>query len=141
MSESSHILRNDPSSQIEDAASRIWGALQSNREGNGGELSVSDEAVARLLTAAIKLYYAKTDGEDRTFRPLMGERDEYVCATEVITAATELLRAMSLSPMELALWWRRRPDDAGFTSGPHAEPATRTDAPLPSEAQDSGSTS
>jgi hypothetical protein len=33
-------------------------------------------------------------------------------ATEVLSAVSELLRALRLGPMELALWYRRRPDEA-----------------------------
>ena len=32
-------------------------------------------------------------------------------ATEVLSAVSELLRALHLGPMELALWYRRRPDE------------------------------
>ena len=34
---------------------------------------VSDEAVAQILTAAIRLYVAKSDGEERTFSPIAGQ--------------------------------------------------------------------
>ena len=30
--------------------------------------------------------------------------------TELLSAVSELLRALRLGPMELALWYRRRPD-------------------------------
>ena len=77
----------------------------------GGEASrVSDKAVAEIMTAAIRLYVAKSDGEERTFRPLAGVRDEEMTATELLSAVSELLRALKLGPMELALWYRRRPD-------------------------------
>jgi hypothetical protein len=32
-------------------------------------------------------------------------------ATELLSAVSELLRALRLGPMDLALWYRRRPDD------------------------------
>lgn len=111
--------RNDPNAQIEESASLIWRAIEAASQ-DDVELDISDKAIATILTAATKLYFAKVEREGRTFRPLLGEKDEHVCASEVITAATELLRAMSLSPMELALWWRRRPEDAGFTPEPGA---------------------
>ena len=72
---------------------------------------VSDEAVAQMLTAAIRLYVAKSDGEERTFRPLVREEAEPLTATELLSAVSELLRALRLGPMELALWYRRRPDE------------------------------
>ena len=63
------------------------------------------------MTAAVRLYYAKSDGEERTFKPVAGRGDEELTATEVLTAVAELLRALKLGPMELALWYRRRPDE------------------------------
>lgn len=78
----------------------------------GGEAArVSDEAVAQIMTAAIRLYVAKSDGEERTFTPVAGERDSEITPTELLSAVSELLRAMHLGPMELALWYRRRPDE------------------------------
>lgn len=72
---------------------------------------VSDEAVAQILTAAIRLYVAKSDGEERTFAPIAGRNDSELTPTELLSAISEMLRAMRLGPMELALWYRRRPDE------------------------------
>lgn len=95
---------------IEGAAADIHAlARELVREGAAGR--VSDAAVARLMTAAVRLYAAKSDGEERTFGPIVQDDNEPVTATEVLTAATELLRALRLGPMELALWYRRRPDE------------------------------
>jgi len=78
---------------------------------NGEAARVSDEAVARIMTAAIRLYVAKSDGEERTFRPIVRDDNEPLTATELLSAVSELLRALRLGPMELALWYRRRPDE------------------------------
>jgi len=78
---------------------------------DGQAARVSDEAVAQLLTAAIRLYYMKADGEERTFAPIVPEKTDPLTATEVLSAVSELLRALRLGPMELALWYRRRPDE------------------------------
>lgn len=109
---------NDPYAWMEGAAHRLLD--QSAEMVQAGEQSrVSDRAVARFITAAIRLYAAKTDGEARTFRPLEGEGDDEVTATELLTAVSELLRAMNLSPMELSIWFRHRPDpDPGTTPRP-----------------------
>ena len=72
---------------------------------------VSDEAVAQILTAAIRLYVAKSDGEERTFPPIAGTHDSEMTPTELLSAVSEMLRALHLGPMELALWYRRRPDE------------------------------
>ena len=83
-----------------------------------GEASrVSDEAVAQMLTAAIRLYVAKSDGEERTFSPIAGSRDSEMTPTELLSAVSEMLRAMHLGPMELALWYRRRPDEDIYARG------------------------
>jgi len=76
---------------------------------------VSDEAVAQMLTAAIRLYVAKSDGEERTFPPIAGHRDSEMTPTELLSAVSEMLRALRLGPMELALWYRRRPDEDTYS--------------------------
>ncbi|WP_117193379.1 hypothetical protein [Rhizobium terrae] len=110
MSSSDPKLRNDPYGWIEDATAEIDKAASELLE-KGEASRISDEAVARMMTAAIRLYAAKSDGEERTFRPLTGERDETVTPTEALSAVSEVLRALHLGPMELALWYRRRPDE------------------------------
>lgn len=86
--------------------------LRASRElvEQGEAARVSDEAVAQIMTAAICLYVAKSDGEERTFPPIAGRRDEELTPTELLSAVSELLRALRLGPMELALWYRRRPE-------------------------------
>jgi hypothetical protein len=99
---------NHPYGWMDEASQRIWAdAVRAVEAGDQG--AISDDAVARLLTAALKLYYAKTDGEERTFRPVLGRSDETITATEVLTGTSELLRALHLGPVELGLWFRRRP--------------------------------
>jgi len=68
MSSSEPTLRNDPYGWIEDATLDIEKATAELLE-TGQASRVSDEAVARMMTAAIRLYVAKSDGEERTFRP------------------------------------------------------------------------
>ena len=103
-------LENDPYAAVERAADLVWerteGAIADGEAGR-----ISDAAVAKLMTAAVKLYAAKADGEDRTFRPMLGDYDEVVTPTEALTAVTEVLRALRLGPMEFGLWSRRRPED------------------------------
>jgi hypothetical protein len=109
-SEEKKSFSNNPYDWIEQASERIW--QDSERAIAEGEASlISDEAVRRIMTAALKLYVAKSDGEERTFRPLLGSDDKHITATEVLSAVAELLRAMRLGPMELGLWYRRRPDE------------------------------
>ena len=101
---------NDPYGWIDRYAADLHQAARTlARDGEASR--VSDEAVAQLLTAAIRLYYMKADGEERTFAPVIREQADPLTATEVLSAVSELLRALRLGPMELALWFRRRPDE------------------------------
>ena len=101
---------NDPYADFDEDARRLW-ALAAEAVERGEADRIPDSAVADLMTAAVKLYAAKADGEARSFRPLRGRYDEVVTPTEALTAVTELLRALRLGPMEFGLWSRRRPED------------------------------
>jgi hypothetical protein len=101
--------RNDEYAWIDEVAPRLMAAGRDLIHRNEAS-RVSDVAVAQLMTAAIRLYVAKTDGEERTFRPIVGGKGDELTATELLSAVSELLRALRLGPMELALWYRRRPD-------------------------------
>ena len=103
-------LPNDRYAWIDRYAADLHQAART-LAGNGEAARVSDEAVAQLLTAAIRLYVAKADGEERTFAPIIPEETDPLTATEVLSAVSELLRALRLGPMGVALWYRRRPDE------------------------------
>jgi hypothetical protein len=107
---------NDRYGWIDAAAPELLRASRELVENNEAG-RVSDQAVAQILTAAIRLYVAKSDGEERTFPPIAGERDSEMTPTELLSAVSEMLRAMHLGPMELALWYRRRPDEDTFLAG------------------------
>jgi hypothetical protein len=113
MSCSDHHGRNDEYAWIDAAAARLLADSRDLIRDNEAS-RVSDLAVAQLMTAAIRLYVAKSDGEERTFRPIAGRKDEELTATELLSAVSEMLRALRLGPMELALWYRRRPDEATY---------------------------
>lgn len=100
---------NDAHAWIDPFAERLEAAARDLIA--AGEASrVSERAIQQIMTAALRLYVARTDGEERTFRPLTGTYDEDITATEVISATSELLRALHLGPMELSIWYRQRPD-------------------------------
>jgi hypothetical protein len=110
--------KNDLYGWIDAAAPEL---LRASRElvDNNQASRVSDEAVAQILTAAIRLYVAKSDGEERTFPPIAGARDSEMTPTELLSAVSEMLRALHLGPMELALWYRRRPDEDTYPARQH----------------------
>jgi hypothetical protein len=95
-------LANDPYAWIDRFAADLRVAardlVRTNEAGR-----VSDEAVAQLLTAAIRLYVAKSDGEERTFRPIMREETEPLTATELLSAVSELLRGVAARPDGIGL--------------------------------------
>ena len=107
---SSALGENDPYAAVERAADLVWERVQQTLAKHEPD-RISDRAVMLLMTAALKLYARKCDGEERTFRPLLGNRDEVATPTEVLTTVTELLRAVRLGPTEFALWSRRRPEN------------------------------
>ena len=73
---------------------------------------MSDEALAQIITAAVRLYYAKSEGEDRPVPAIVQEGPvETITPTEMLTAVSEMLRDVRLGPMELGLWFRRRPGE------------------------------
>lgn len=107
MSDTRH---NDPYAQAEALTDHLHDLALSAVE-SGEAARFSDTAVRKLMTAAVKLYAAKADGEMRSFRALDGQYDEIVSPTEALTATTEILRALRLGPVEFGLWSRRRPED------------------------------
>jgi hypothetical protein len=77
----------------------------------GEAARVSDDAVAQLITAAVRLYYAKSELEDRPVPAVVQEGEETLTPTEMLVAVSEMLRDVRLGPMELGLWFRRRPGE------------------------------
>jgi hypothetical protein len=77
----------------------------------GEAARVSDEAVAQIITAAVRLYYAKSELEDRPVPAIVQEGAETLTPTEMLVAVSEMLRDVRLGPMELGLWFRRRPGE------------------------------
>jgi hypothetical protein len=63
---------------------------------------VPDENLQRVLSAAVRLYSAKS--EDRTLAPF-GDRP--VNATEAVTAICAIMRAADLNFFDLQMWYRR----------------------------------
>jgi hypothetical protein len=88
----------------------------------GEAARVSDEALAQIITAAVRLYYAKSELEERPVPAIVQEGAETLTATEMLVAVSEMLRDVGLGPMELGLWFRRRPGEnhPGESHGDHS---------------------
>jgi hypothetical protein len=84
----------------------------------GEAARVSDEALAQIITAAVRLYYAKSELEDRPVPAIVREGAQTLTATEMLVAVSEMLRGVGLGPMELGLWFRRRPGENLPDEGP-----------------------
>ena len=110
MSSSDHDRRNDPYPWVDGVADDLHHAAKDLVE-KGEQARISDEALAKIMTAAVRLYYAKAEGEERTPPAIVQEGQETLTPTEMLTTVSELLRAVRLGPMELGLWFRRRPGE------------------------------
>jgi hypothetical protein len=66
--------------------------------------AVPDDSLQRVLSAAIKLYAAKSEDRERELAPF-GDRP--VNATEAVTAICAIMRAADLNFFDLQMWYRR----------------------------------
>jgi hypothetical protein len=66
--------------------------------------AISDEALRRVLTAAVKLYAARVEDTGIEARPFVAGA---VTATEAVVATCAMIRAVDLNPFDLAMWFRR----------------------------------
>ena len=70
-----------------------------------GDLSlVSDDDLARVMTAAVRLYAAKVDHEGKVIPPVIAE---HVTPTDAVVMATALIRAAGLNLWDLSMWFQR----------------------------------
>jgi hypothetical protein len=70
-----------------------------------GELTrISDEQLARVMTAAIRLYAAKVDVDGKAPMPVEAEK---LTPTDIVVTVSELIRAVGLNLWDLSMWFRR----------------------------------
>jgi hypothetical protein len=70
-----------------------------------GELGrVSDAELARVMTAAVRLYAAKTDVDGNTPLPVEPEK---LTPTDVVVTVSQLIRAVGLNLWDLSMWVQR----------------------------------
>ncbi len=96
-----------------EAAAALWEAARQAVQ-TGETERFSEETVQQLMTAAVKLFAAKVEKEDRFFSPFLGP-GEVVTPTDVVVTVSEMLRAVNLNTFDLAMWFNRarppRPED------------------------------
>jgi hypothetical protein len=66
--------------------------------------AISDQELARVLTAAVRLYAAKTDVDGETPPPVEPEK---LTPTDVVVTVTQLIRAVGLNLWDLSMWVQR----------------------------------
>ena len=71
--------------------------------------AVSDESLQRVLSAAVRLYAAKTEDRAHELAPF-GDKQP-VNATEAVTAICAIMRAADLNFFDLQMWYRRGQKD------------------------------
>jgi hypothetical protein len=70
----------------------------------GDRSAIPSHELARVMTAATKLYAARAESEGTPAPPLTTEA---VTPTEVVVVVSEMLRAVNLNLFDLAMWYRR----------------------------------
>lgn len=71
---------------------------------NPTEATLSDEDIERVMTAAVKLYAARTEASETYPKPISPDK---VNATETVVAVCEMIRAVDLNLFDLSMWYRR----------------------------------
>jgi hypothetical protein len=66
--------------------------------------AITDETLQRVLSAAVRLYAAKSEDRARELAPF---GDQPVNATEAVTAICAIMRAADLNFFDLQMWYRR----------------------------------
>ncbi len=92
----------------DDVAGAAFCALADEALQSGKPEAISDESLQRVLTAAIKLYAAKSEDRAKELPPF-GDRP--VNATEAVTAICAIMRAADLNFFDLQMWYRRAPNE------------------------------
>lgn len=65
---------------------------------------MSDDDLAAVMTAAIKLYTARVERSGLFPPPISAEM---ATATEVVTVVCEMLRTVDVNMFDLTMWFRR----------------------------------
>ncbi|HEY1365245.1 MAG TPA: hypothetical protein VGF60_23580 [Xanthobacteraceae bacterium] len=89
--------------EVAEAAASFC-AIAEDSLARGKPEAVPDETLQQLLSAAVKLYAAKSEDRAQELPPF-GDRP--VNATEAITAICAFMRAADLNFFDLQMWYRR----------------------------------
>jgi hypothetical protein len=70
----------------------------------GASSQIESGDIERVLTAAMRLYAAKTEADASPPPPVSAER---ITPTEVVVVISETMRAVNLNLFDLSMWYRR----------------------------------
>lgn len=65
---------------------------------------ISNEELTRIMTAAVRLYAAKTDTGYESFSPVEPEK---MTPTDIVVTVTAMIRACGLNLWDLSMWVQR----------------------------------
>jgi len=66
--------------------------------------SVADADLERIMTAAVRLYAAKTETDNPPATPITPER---VTPTDVVVSVSDIIKAAGLNLWDVSMWFRR----------------------------------
>jgi hypothetical protein len=70
----------------------------------GAAPEIASGDIERVLTAMMKLYAVKAEGEPTPPRPVSADK---LTPTEVVVVISETMRAVNLNLFDLSMWYRR----------------------------------
>ena len=92
----------------DDATGAAFCAAAEEALRGGNPEAVTDENLQRVLSAAVRLYAAKSEDRARELPPF-GEPP--VNATAAVTAICAMMRAAEINFFDLQMWYRRAPNE------------------------------
>lgn len=99
----SHAAAAETSAELRILAEELTGVAE--RALLSGDFSgITSSDLERVITAAVKLYAAKSEVDETLAAPISVER---ATPTEVVVVVSEMLRAVNLNVFDLAMWYRR----------------------------------
>ena len=71
---------------------------------SGTHDQVSDAELERVMTAAVRLYAAKAEVDERPAPPVAAER---VTPTDIVVTVSAMIRAVGLNLWDVSMWFNR----------------------------------
>lgn len=71
---------------------------------SGKPEQISDAELERVMTAAVRLYAAKVEAEEKPAPPVTPER---VTPTDIVVTVSAMIRAVGLNLWDVSMWFNR----------------------------------